>query len=77
MTGHFFLCQPSKTNAMKKQKVLFYLFKWLTLIFLTYLIVTENHSKTMMLILIGFVSIILIWEGIREFKTKSNPTNSR
>jgi hypothetical protein len=55
---------------MKKQKILFYVFKWLALIFLTFLIVKENHSKIMMLTLIGFVSAILIWEGIRDFQTK-------
>jgi hypothetical protein len=61
---------------MKKQKILFYVFKWLALIVLTFLIVKENHSKIMMLILIGFVSGILIWEGIRDFKTKPDETNS-
>jgi hypothetical protein len=61
---------------MKNQKILFYVFKWVALIFLSYLIVKENHSKLIMLILIGFVSAILIWEGIRDFKIKSNRTNS-
>jgi hypothetical protein len=61
---------------MKKQKILVYVVKWLALIFLAYLIVKENHSKIMMLLLIGFVSTILIWEGIRDFKTNLNETNS-
>jgi hypothetical protein len=60
---------------MKKQKILFYLFKWLALIFLVFLIVNENHSKFLMLALIGLVSGILIWEGIRDFLIKSDKTN--
>jgi hypothetical protein len=52
---------------MKKQKILFYVFKWFALIFLSFLIVKENHSKIMTFLLIGFVSVILIWEGIRDF----------
>jgi hypothetical protein len=56
---------------MKTQKILFYVFKWLALIFLTFLIVMENHSKIMMLLLIGAVSAILIWEGIRDFNPNS------
>jgi ABC-type enterochelin transport system permease subunit len=55
---------------MKNQKILFYLFKWLALIFLVYLIIQENHSKFLMLMLIGLVCGILIWEGIRDFKKK-------
>ena len=61
---------------MKNQKILFYVFKWLALIFLTYLILKDNNSIFMKLILIGFVSAILIWEGIRDFKTQSDKTNS-
>jgi hypothetical protein len=57
---------------MKNQKFFMYVFKWLALIFLAYLTAKESHSKFLMLILIGFVSAILIWEGIRDFKTKSN-----
>ena len=53
-----------------------YVFKWLALIFLAYLTAKESHSKFLMLLLIGFVSAILIWEGIRDFKTKSNKINS-
>jgi len=55
---------------MKIQKILFYLFKWLALIFLSYLILKENHSKIMMLLLIVFVSALLFWEGIRDFSSK-------
>jgi nitrate/TMAO reductase-like tetraheme cytochrome c subunit len=61
---------------MKKQKILVYVFKWLALIFLAYLTVKENHSKIMMLLLIGFVSAILIWEGFRDFKANRNETKS-
>jgi hypothetical protein len=55
---------------MKNQKVLFYVLKWLVLIFISFLIIKENHPKILMFILIGFVSAILIWEGFRDFKTK-------
>lgn len=61
---------------MKNQKILFYLFKWMALMFLVYLILNENHSKILMLILIGFVSALLIWEGIRDFGKKSDQTRS-
>jgi len=60
---------------MKKQKIFFYLFKWMALIFLVYLIVDENHSKFLMLALIGLVSVILIWEGIQDFRIKSDKSN--
>lgn len=60
---------------MKTQKILVYLIKWLTLIFLSYLTIKENHSKVMMLLLIGFISVILVWEGIRDFKTKPGEKN--
>ena len=53
-----------------------YVFKWLALIFLTYLTAKESHSKIMMLLLIGFVSAILIWEGFRDFKANRNETKS-
>ena len=59
---------------MKNQKVIFYVFKWVALIFLTYLTVKENHSKIMMLLLIGFVSVILIWEGIKDFYNNRKTT---
>ena len=52
---------------MKTQKIVFYVFKWMALIFLTVLIAKENPSKTLMFLLIGIVVIILIWEGIRDF----------
>lgn len=53
---------------MKTQKLAFYILKWLALIFLSILISKETNSKIMMLILIGFVAVILIFEGIRDFK---------
>ncbi len=53
---------------MKTQKVAFYILKWLALIFLSFLISKETTSKIMMFILIGFVAVILIYEGIRDFK---------
>lgn len=62
---------------MKKQKVIFYVFKWIALIFLSFLLANEVHSenkKTMMFLLIGFVAAILIWEGIRDFKTNKKTT---
>jgi hypothetical protein len=60
------------SSTMKKQKILIYVVKWLALIFLAYLTVKESNSRILMLLLIGFVSAILIWEGIRDFKVKSN-----
>jgi hypothetical protein len=60
---------------MKEQKIYFYVLKWFALIFLSLLIAKENQSKIMMFILIGFVAAILIWEGIRDFKTKNKIQN--
>ena len=60
---------------MKTQNLLFYVFKWLALIFLAYLIIQESFSKVLALLLIGFVSVLLIWEGFRDFRTKSNKTD--
>ena len=60
---------------MKTQKIVFYVFKWIALIFLTVLIAKENPSKTLMFILIGIVVIILIWEGIRDFMTNNKTSN--
>jgi hypothetical protein len=57
---------------MKNQKVFYYILKWLALIFISFLIIKENHPKILMFTLIGFVSAILILEGIREFKTKGD-----
>ena len=56
---------------MKNQKILFYLFKWAAFIFLSILIINENHSRIPAYILIGFVAAILIWEGIRDYYKKS------
>jgi len=60
---------------MKTQKLLFYVFKWLALIFLAYLIIQDNSSRVLALLLIGFISVILIWEGFRDFRAKSNKTD--
>jgi hypothetical protein len=59
---------------MKKQKILFYLLRWFALIFLSFLSVKENHSKIMTFLLIGFVAVILILEGLKDFKTSSKKT---
>jgi len=56
---------------MKNQKILFYLFKWAALIFISFLILNENQSKIPAYILIGFVTAILTWEGIRDYKKNS------
>jgi hypothetical protein len=60
---------------MKKQKVIFYILKWISLIFLSFLLAEEVHSenkKIIMFFLIGFIAAILIWEGIRDFKTNTS-----
>lgn len=57
---------------MKKQKVLFYVFKWLALIYLSYLLLAEdnsNNQRIKIFLLIGFVATLLIWEGIKDFRT--------
>jgi hypothetical protein len=61
---------------MKNQRILVYAAKWVAFIFLAYLTLKEDHTKTGMLLLICFVSALLVWEGIRDFKTKLNKTNS-
>ena len=61
---------------MKNQKILVYVLKWIALLFLAFITISENHSKIIMFLLIGFVGIILIWEGIQNFK-KSNLTDSK
>lgn len=60
---------------MKKQQVIFqvifYVFKWIALVVLTILFTTEVHSdskKIIMFLLIGFIAVILILEGRRDFK---------
>ena len=60
---------------MKKKQVafqvIFYVFKWIALVFLTILFTTEVHSqskKIIMFLLIGFIAITLILEGRRDFK---------
>ena len=57
---------------MKTLKVIFYVLKWLALVFLTYLMATEVHSegkKIIMFLLIGFIAVTLVFEGRRDFKT--------
>jgi hypothetical protein len=60
---------------MRRQKILYYVLKWMALIFLVYLTVTDSNSKNLMLLLIGLVGGILIWEGIRDFWISSDKTN--
>jgi hypothetical protein len=58
---------------MKKRQVILYVIKWIALIYLTILSTTEvrsDNKKIIMLLLIGFIAIGLILEGIREFKIK-------
>lgn len=55
---------------MKNQKAIFYIFKWIVLIILSYLTINENHSKVMLICLIGFVSILLIHEGWNNRETE-------
>jgi len=57
---------------MKNLKLLFYVFKWLALAILSYLILSDTRSKTMAMILIGFVAVLLVWEGIKNFKAGSS-----
>jgi hypothetical protein len=58
---------------MKNQKIIFYAFKWFAFVFLSVLTANEDHSKIMLFILFGFIAVLLIWEGIKDFKlnTKS------
>lgn len=57
---------------MEKLKLFFYVFKWLALAFASYLILSETWSKGMTMILIGFVAVLLVWEGIKNFRTGSS-----
>jgi hypothetical protein len=61
---------------MKNQKVIFYLFKWIALIILSILTINENHSKVMLIMLISFVSILLIREGVIEFYTNKKQSDN-
>jgi hypothetical protein len=57
---------------MEKLKLFFYVFKWLALAFASYLVLSETWSKGMTMILIGFVAVLLVWEGIKNFRTGSS-----
>jgi hypothetical protein len=55
---------------MKNKKIIFYGFKWFVFVFLSVLTANESHSGIMLFFLIGFVAVLLIWEGFKDFKTK-------
>lgn len=59
---------------MKNHKLLYYVFKWLALAFVSYLLLVDTESKPLTFILIGFVAVLLVWQGIRDFKPKGNQT---
>lgn len=59
---------------MKNHKLLFYVFKWLALAFLSYLLLIDTKSKPLTFVLIGFVAVLLVWQGIRDFRPKGNQT---
>lgn len=59
---------------MKNHKLVYYIFKWLALAFVSYLLLVDTESKPMTFILIGFVAVLLIWQGIRDFGTKNKQT---
>lgn len=55
---------------MKNRKLLYYVLKWIALAFFSYLLLFDTRTKTMIFILIGFVAVVLIMEGIRDFKPR-------
>jgi hypothetical protein len=59
---------------MKNQKIIFYGFKWFAFVFLSVLTAQESNSKIMLFLLMGFVAVLLIWEGIKDFKTDTGKT---
>jgi len=59
---------------MKNHKLLYYVFKWLALAFLSYLLLVDTESKPMTFILIGLVAVLLVWQGIRDFGPKNKRT---
>lgn len=59
---------------MKNHKLVYYIFKWLALAFVSYLLLVDTESKPLTFILIGFVAVLLVWQGIRDFKPKGNQT---
>jgi phosphatidylglycerophosphate synthase len=58
---------------MKNKKLFFYGFKWFAFVLLSVLTAKESNSRIMLFILIVYVAVILIWEGIKDFyvNTKS------
>jgi hypothetical protein len=59
---------------MKNKKIIFYGFKWFAFVFLSILSAKEDHSKIMLFILMGFVAVLLIWEGIKDFRINIKDT---
>ena len=59
---------------MKNHKLVYYIFKWVALAFVSYLLLVDTESKPLAFILIGFVAVLLSWQGIRDFKPKGNQT---
>jgi hypothetical protein len=59
---------------MKNHKLVYYIFKWLALAFVSYLLLVDTESKPLTLILIGFVAVLLVWQGIRDFGKKNKRT---
>ena len=57
---------------MKNHKLVYYIFKWVALAFVSYLLLVDTESKPLTLILIGFVAVLLVWQGIRDFGEKKN-----
>ena len=57
---------------MKNHKLVYYIFKWLALAFVSYLLLVDTESKPLAFILIGFVAVLLVWQGIRDFKPRSD-----
>lgn len=55
---------------MKNHRLVYYIFKWLALAFVSYLLLVDTESKPLTLILIGFVAVLLVWQGIRDFGEK-------
>lgn len=60
---------------MKNHKLVYYIFKWLALAFVGYLLLVDTESKPLTFVLIGFVAVLLIWQGFRDFKPQSDKPN--
>ena len=58
---------------MKKQQVIFYVFKWIALVTVTILFTTEVHSDSKKIIVLlaycDSLQLFVIPEGSRDFKT--------